>query len=235
MQHFFWFFQKFLILVLFYLKLILVYNKYYRRILMSWQWFVSQGFALIGLIFVVISTQQKTTKGIMIHRNIATISVFIGLCFLGNLSSIILCGVGILRNLIGLIFSIKKNTKQYVKIISGVCLVALLITLNIIFWKDWLNILSIVLGTMLIITFLQKSPKAVRIWTVASEVVSITYYGLLLSPINVGIEVFGLVSAIVGIIRLDINRKPKNLTEENVDAQNNLKEDETILIEEENK
>ncbi len=202
---------------------------------MSWQWFVSQGFALIGLIFVVISTQQKTTKGIMIHRNIATISVFIGLCFLGNLSSIILCGVGILRNLIGLIFSIKKNTKQYVKIISGVCLVALLITLNIIFWKDWLNILSIVLGTMLIITFLQKSPKAVRIWTVASEVVSITYYGLLLSPINVGIEVFGLVSAIVGIIRLDINRKPKNLTEENVDAQNNLKEDETILIEEENK
>lgn len=201
---------------------------------MTWQWFVSQGFAFIGLIFVIISTQQKTTKGIMIHRNIATLAVFIGLCFLGNLSGIILCGVGILRNLAGLIFSIKQNTKQYVKVITGICLVALLTTLNIVFWKNWLNILSIVLGTMFIITFLQRSPKAVRIWTVVSEVVSITYYGLLIAPINVGIEVFGFISAIIGIIRLDIKRKPKAETQD-IQEKASLPESETNEEETENK
>lgn len=187
----------------------------------TWQWIVSQVFALIGLIFVVISCQQKTTKGILLHRNIATLAVFVGLCFLGNISSIILCGVGILRNLTGLIFALKPNTKHSVKIVCGFALVALLVSLNIVFWVNWLNILSIVLGTMLIITFLQKKPNMVRYFTVASEIVSITYYGLLLSPINVGIEVFGLISAIVGIFRLDIKRKS------DTNAENAIKNEET--------
>ena len=40
-----------------------------------------------------------------------------------------------------------------------------------------------------------------------AEILAIIYYAILLSPTNVIIEIIGLISAIVGIIRLDLNKK----------------------------
>ena len=69
------------------------------------------------------------------------------------------------------------------------------------------NLYSIILGTLAVITFMQEKSSTIRKLSVVSEILSITYYALLLSPTNVVIEVVGLVSAIVGIIRLDLNKK----------------------------
>ena len=54
---------------------------------------------------------------------------------------------------------------------------------------------------------MQNEAATIRKLSVFLEVLSITYYSLLLSPTNVAIEVIGLTSAIVGIIRLDRNKK----------------------------
>ncbi len=170
---------------------------------MTWQWIVNQVFAFIGLILVVISFQQKDSKKLLIFRNIATIFVFIGLCFLGNISAIIFCGVGAIRNLIALYFAYKPDTNKIYKYIASVVLALILIILNIIYWKNYLNIFSIVVGTMAIITFMQNKASTIRKLSVFLEMLSITYYALLLSPTNVAIEIIGLTSAIIGIIRLD--------------------------------
>ena len=172
-------------------------------------WIINQIFAFIGLIFVVISFQQKSTKKLIILRNFATLFVFIGLCFLGNTSAIIFCGAGVIRNLVTLYFAYKPNTKKIIKYIASSAIIILLIVLNIIYWKNLYNLFSIVLGTLAVVTFMQKEPSTIRKLSVICEILSITYYALLLSPINVINEVIGLISAIIGIIRLDINKTKK--------------------------
>ena len=173
---------------------------------MTWQWIINQVFAFIGLVFVVISFQQKDSKRLIIFRNFATLAVFIGLCFLGNVSAIIFCGAGVIRNLITLYFAYKPDSNKSLKFISSILLVLLLIALNLVYWKNWFNLYSIVLGTMAVFTFMQTNAATIRKLSVIMEILSIVYYSLLLSPTNVAIEVIGLISAIVGIIRLDMKK-----------------------------
>lgn len=173
----------------------------------TWQWVVNQIFAFIGLIFVIISFQQKSTKKLLFLRNFATGFVFIGLCFLGNISAIIFCGAGVIRNLVSLYFAYKPDTKKTIKYIASILIVLLLITLNIIYWNNLYNLYSIMLGTLAVITFMQEKSSTIRKLSVVNEILSITYYALLISPTNIIIEVVGLISAIIGIIRLDIKKK----------------------------
>ncbi len=170
-------------------------------------WVINQVFAFIGLILVVISFQQKDSKKLILIRNFATLSVFIGLCFLGNVSAIIFCGAGVLRNLVTLYFAYKPNTNKFYKYFSSVLLAILIIILNVIFWKNYFNLYSIVLGVVAIITFMQTEAATIRKMSVGAEILSIIYYALLKTPVNVVIEVLGLLSAIIGIIRLDRKKK----------------------------
>ena len=175
----------------------------------TWQWITNQILAFIGLIFVIISFQQKTTYKLILLRNIATLFVFIGLCFLGNISAIIMCGAGVIRNIVSLYFAIKPNTNKIKKYISSILIVGLLILLNIIFWNNWYNLYSIILGAFNVFTFMQEKPSAIRICSVIAEILAITYFSLLFTPVNIVIESIGLISAIVGIMRLDIKKEPK--------------------------
>ena len=174
---------------------------------MTWQWITNQIFAFLGLVFAVISFQQKNSKRLLIFRNIATLLVFIGLCIYGNVSAIIFCGVGVIRNLVTLYFAYKPNTRRIYKYIASLVLVTILVVLNVIYWKNYLNIFSIVLGTTAIITFMQTKASTIRKLSVLMEIMSIIYYIILFTPTNVAIEVIGLISAIVGIIRLDLKKK----------------------------
>ena len=182
---------------------------------MNWQWYVSQAFALVGLVFVVISTQQKSTKKYILLYLIATISVVVGLCFLGEISALILSGAGIIRNLISLYFAYHEDANKKIKLVATSFVLVLIVVLNIVFWQNYLNLLSILVGTLLVICFIQDKSSRMRIWMVIAEIVSIVYYSLLLAPINVAIEFFGLVSAIVGIIRLDLKKTPPENPESN--------------------
>ena len=172
----------------------------------TWQWIVSQIFALIGLVYLCFSFQQKTSIKLILLRNIATLHVFTGLCFLGNLSAIIMCGAGIVRNAVSLYFSFKPKTKNIIRYLLFLIIAIILVVLNIIFWENYYNLLSIFLGLMLIYTFMQVNPAKIRIWSIISGVVAIVYFCLLFSPINIIIEFVGVISALVGIIRLDRNK-----------------------------
>ena len=174
---------------------------------MDIQWIISQCFAFIALIFVIISFQQKEAKKLIILRNFATLFVFIGLCVLGNISAIIFCGAGVIRNLITLYFAYKPNTKKIIKYIASILLVILIVVLNIIYWNNLLNLYSIVLGTLNIITFMQTKASTIRKYSVVTGILSIIYYILLNSPINAITDTVGLISTIIGIIRLDVKKK----------------------------
>lgn len=177
---------------------------------MTIEWIINQVFATIGLLFVILAFQQKEAKRIILFYTLATLFVLIGMCVYGNVSSIILCAVGLLRNLVTLYYAYKPDTKRIVKLIASIILIAMLITFNIIFWDNYLNILSMVIGITAVITFMQKNAAIIRKLSVLFELLLVTYFALLLSPINVIMEILGLTSVIVGIIRLDIKKKGNN-------------------------
>ncbi|MDE6141994.1 MAG: YgjV family protein [Bacilli bacterium] len=173
----------------------------------SFYWVLSQMLAFISLVFVIISFQQKGAVKLIIFRNIATFFSFVGLCFLGNISAIIMCGAGVIRNLTSLYFITRDKVNKNIKLLASVFIVILLIILNIIYWKDIYNIFSIVVGTMNVVTFMQENAKLIRKFSVVSGTFATIYCLLIYSPINALIELFGLVSAIVGIIRLDVKKR----------------------------
>ena len=116
------------------------------------------------------------------------------------------CGAGVITNLITLYFAYKPDTKKVLKYVSSALLILLTIILNIIYWKNYYNLYSIVLDTITVITFMQTKTSTIRQFSVVVLTLSIVYYILLLSPMNVVITVTGLISNIIGIIRLDIRR-----------------------------
>lgn len=181
---------------------------------MEWNWWVSQGLALLGLVFVVIAMQQRETKPLLWYRVIAVTVIVIGLCFLGNVSAIILGGSGLVQLFVALLFAYKPSIKPEFKLITAALLAVSVIALNIIFWGGYLSIMAMVYGVGALAATLQKKASTIRKLTVIICMLGIVYYGLLLAPINAVMEGIALISAAVGIIRLDIKRERKEATTE---------------------
>ena len=171
---------------------------------MTWQWWLSQFFATISLIFLVISFQQVTSKRILIFKMFSTFAALIGTIFLGNISAVILCSVGAYRNVIGLYFAYHPTTPKKVRYGTRISVLVMLVFFNILFWVNYTNILSIILGILCLLTYIQRHPEKIRRYAIVAHIMGIIYYIILVSPMNITIEVFGMTSVIIGILRFDI-------------------------------
>lgn len=182
---------------------------------MSWQWWTAQGFALLGLVFILFSFQQRSKIKLVWLKSLSTLCVFVGFVFFGSISAMLMNGAGVLRNSVATYFAYKPETKKRYKYIAGGAIVALLIALNIVFWKDFYNLYSIILGTLFVLAYLQPTSSRIRYASIVPETAAVVYYSLLFAPMNIAIEAVGLISAIVGIFRLDKpNRCEKESNEE---------------------
>jgi len=170
---------------------------------MSWRWWVAQGFAFVGLIFILISFQQKSKIKLVWIKSLSTFCVFVGFLFFGNIPAILMNGAGVLRNAVAVYFAYKPYTKKVYRYIAGGAIIALLIALNIIFWKDFYNLYSMILGALFVLTYLQPTSARIRYASIVPEAGAVVYYSLLFAPMNIAIEAVGLISAIVGIFRID--------------------------------
>ena len=178
---------------------------------MSWRWWTAQGLALLGLVFILISYQQRSKIKLVWLKSLSTFCVFVGFVFFGNISAILMNGAGVLRNSVAIYFAYKPETKKIYKYLAGGAIIALLVALNIVFWKDFYNLYSMILGALFVLTYLQPTSSRIRYASIVPETAAVVYYSLLFAPMNIAIEAVGLISAIVGIFRLD---KPKKLEKE---------------------
>ena len=178
---------------------------------MSWRWWVAQGFALLGLVFILISYQQRSKIKLVWLKSLSTFCVFVGFVFFGSISAMLMNGAGVLRNSVAIYFAYKPETKKRYKYLAGGVIIALLVALNIVFWKDFYNLYSMILGALFVLTYLQPTSSRIRYASIVPETAAVVYYSLLFAPMNIAIEAVGLISAIVGIFRLD---KPEKLEKE---------------------
>lgn len=191
----------------------------------TWQWWVAQTFVLIALALVIVSTQQKSAIRICFFKGVSTVFSCIGVCFLGQLSAIVLNAVGIARSALAIYFAYKPTLKHSIKATLTSTLMIILIALNIAFWQGYQSILCIVVGILSIIAYIQTNPKMIRIMVCTLSIISCIYYILIQSPMNAVIDMFGFISSLIGIIRIDLknenspDNKDNNL--ENKDDGNN--------------
>jgi|GEM_PF-2606668 len=157
----------------------------------------------VALVFVIIQMQQKTAKRLLWYRMTATVIGLVAVSFIGVWSVIILMLAGILRVGVALYFAYNPNTKTIFKVIAGILIIALIITLNIIFWEGWISIFSMVFGASMVVMYLQKTAKTIRKFGILVGILGVTFYVIQLMPMNIAIELLALISVIVGIIRLD--------------------------------
>ncbi|MDR0462153.1 MAG: YgjV family protein [Christensenellaceae bacterium] len=169
----------------------------------TWQWWVSQGFALIGLVCLVASMQQKGRVKILSWNLCAACAMFTSCCFLWKFSAMILMGVSSVRSVTALLFAMYPKTNRWIFLITNVVLGSAIIALNVIFWQGWLSILSIIIGIGFILAFAQTKPKNIRRTIAPVRLISTTYYCFLLAPINAVIEITAFVSTAIGMIRYD--------------------------------
>ncbi len=193
---------------------------------MSWQWWTAQGFAFVGLIFIIISFQQKSTIKLVWFKFVSTFCVFVGFLFFGNIPAILMNGAGVLRNSVAVYFAYKPQTNKAYKYIAGGMIVSLLVALNIVFWKDYFNLYSMILGTAFVFTYLQPTAGRIRYFSIVSETGAVVYYSLLFAPMNIAIEATGLISAIVGIFRIDRPERFEREMKEEVQLQDEDEEGE---------
>ena len=98
---------------------------------MGWQWWLSQLFASISLVFLVISFQQSTSKKILKFKMFSTFAALIGTIFLGNISAVVLCAVGAYRNVTGLYFAYHPTTPKKVRYGTRISVAIMLIFFNL--------------------------------------------------------------------------------------------------------
>ena len=175
-------------------------------------WWISQAFVFVSLVFVIISFQQRDRIKLLWLRNISVWFAFIGSLFLWSIPVIISFSISIIRIGFALFNAYKPDLKKWLK--YGVCIVLFiaLVTFNVVFWNGYLSILSMVYGTLGIVTFMQNSAKMIRCVSLMFAGFGVVYFLFALSPISVIVDGIAFVTAVIGIVRLDIrkNSKPEN-------------------------
>ena len=131
-------------------------------------------------------------------------------------TQIILYTAGVLRVSTALVLAYFPQIKYRWKFIAGLLVIAYLTTLNIVLWESYLSILSIIFGASMTVMYLQRKARTIRFMAIGVGILGITFFALNLNPMNAIIEAFGLGSAIVGIIRLDLKKKKEPKVEPEV-------------------
>lgn len=170
---------------------------------LSWQWWVCQAFSLASIVFCISAMQQKKTTDILWHRTLYSLLLFGGVCFVGKLPAMIMIGMGFVRSLVLLILSFKAEIQRWIKWLVFGILAASLIALNVIFWENYLSLLSIAVGLAFLTAFIQEKPVNVRRVSIAAAGIAIVFYILMFLPVNAMINLAVLISSIVGLFRLD--------------------------------
>ena len=179
---------------------------------LSWQWYVSQGLTNVAIIFCITAMQKTKLTDMLWHRSLYSLLLFAGVCFLGELPAMIMIGIGFVRTLVLLILSYKENATQRTRVIIFVTLALALIGLNIGFWEGWLSALSIAVGILFLLAFIQTQSKNVRRVTIVASSVAIVFYLLSFMLVNALINLAVLISTIVGILRLDKRERKYTIT-----------------------
>ena len=156
---------------------------------------------IFGIISAILIYQQKTRKGLMITKLISDVFWVFHYLILGAYSGVAVCILAVLRELI---FINKGRRKWANHIIWPILFVLAAIGTTIFTWEGPISILAGVASALSVVSFWIGSPKLTRIFIFPIATLMIIYDVFSGSYTGIINESITLVSAFIGIIRLDI-------------------------------
>lgn len=170
---------------------------------MNYIFILAQILAIIACIFHTISMQCKKRKNILLLFIIGNLIGATGLLLLKAYAGALIQIVFGIETLVNYILEIKnkKNTPMLVIIYIAVSVLASIITFNNII--DLIPLISAILHT---ITIIQETEKRIRYTNLASLVLWVPYYIVVLAWANLACTLCIVVSNIISIIRYDFKK-----------------------------
>lgn len=162
---------------------------------------------IFGIISAILIYQQKTRKGLMITKLISDIFWVFHYLILCAYSGLAVCILAVLRELI---FINRGRRKWANHIIWPILFILAAIGTTILTWEGFISLLTCVASILSVITFWIGNPRLTRILILPTATLMIIYdvfSGSYTGMIN---ESITLVSALVGIVRLDTKRNKKS-------------------------
>jgi len=176
---------------------------------MNWIFYVAQVVGVLTTVVVVVAAQLKNMKYILLCQISANLMVAISSAMLGGLSGAWLCSVAAIQTVVW--YSLEKGdistkTKKWV-----LCLfAAMYVAGTILVYRNWGDIVSCA-GVLLYLLAITQTQSAkyrryiclnTLLWMIYD--ITILAFGSLIAH---GVE---FVSALIGILRLDVDRKNQN-------------------------
>ncbi len=163
---------------------------------------IGQIIGFIYLILFIISFQFKDKEKLMKLRIISKIFASIHYILIGATQGFISQFLGIFPNYFAYIYEENIKVKKLIVILFSI----LFIILGIIFYKNIYDILLIVASVITVISLFIKGTKYIRIMQFVISPMFLIYNIVNLSYAGILIEIFVIISCIIGFIRLD-NKK----------------------------
>ncbi|MDD3334948.1 MAG: YgjV family protein [Eubacteriales bacterium] len=162
-------------------------------------------FGVLGILTTVVIYQQKDNQKLLIWKLTADLFWVAHYLLLGANSAAVVTIVALLRSAILLCQGHKwAQSKAWLWVFLFSSLL-----LSILAWKDWTSLLTTVASLLCIVAYWIGNPKLTRIVSIPTGLMFLVNVAMNKSFWASLCEFFILISAITGLIRLDIHKKPK--------------------------
>ena len=165
---------------------------------------VAQVFGLLGIIGNILIMQQKSRKMLLTFKLISDVLWTLHYLFLFAYSGFAICLISVFREII----SINRKSHKWADcIVWPVLFITAAVGSAFLTWKGPVTLLTTCASILAIISFWIGKPRLSRIMAFPIGACMISYDILIISIVGIVNEAFALVSAVVGIIRLDILKR----------------------------
>ena len=158
------------------------------------------GLGVAGMLTSAVIFQQKARKRMLIWKLISDLFWVAHYLALGAYSGAAVMFVSVLRSV--LLLRVENPGKGWLAAFLTISLV-----LSILAWKNIFSLLALACSFCSIIAFWMDSPKLTRMITIPASGAYLVYCVSCGSIEGSVSEAFGVISAIVGVFRLDIKKK----------------------------
>lgn len=179
---------------------------------MTVTYILSQIFAIMNYIFLVITYQSKNRKNILILNFGALISMGISYIFLSAYSGLAMIFVSIIRNIIFIVDE-KKNGKRDKNETKDYIILAILYSISIISavftYNGILSMMSVFATMLYTYSVWQKDTKVYKMLGIPVGIIWIIYNIYIFSISGIILEIILAVSSIIGYIKENKNKEAK--------------------------
>jgi len=184
---------------------------------MTIQYILSQIFIIMNYVFLIMTYQSKSRKGILIYNIVALISAGLSYICLSAYSGLAMTIVSIIRNIIFVIDEKKNGVKdknQAKDYIILAILYIISIILAIFTYNGILSMMSVVATMLYTYSIWQKNTRIYKVLGVLVSIVGIIYNIYIFSIFGIILEAITSISAIIGYIREYKSKKLINKNKE---------------------